>query len=229
MTEKDYIIARAHNQTGSAEGSVLPPRQVGSTRVPIVGNLRVMKTEPFLGGTQFTIAFDDAPPGIKIANYNLYYSINGSGDLNNAGICRQSPAKVFVNGPTASTVAIIVQTYMQNGFSSDISQSPSCTGMTLAAGGFDVDPTIRTAAFSPGSFWLTQVDTSAGSVTVTLPLAAGIPGRWYIFKKSAGDANTLTVSRDGTDTIDGATTAGVSSAYGRISIVRLTADTWGLI
>jgi len=47
------------------------------------------------------------------------------------------------------------------------------------------------------------VDTSGGTVTVTLPLAASTPGKEFFIKKVAA-ANTLTVNPAGSDTIDGA-------------------------
>jgi len=47
------------------------------------------------------------------------------------------------------------------------------------------------------------VDTSGGTVTVTLPLAASTPGKEFFIKKVAA-ANTLTVNPSGSDTIDGA-------------------------
>ena len=50
------------------------------------------------------------------------------------------------------------------------------------------------------------VDASAAARTLTLPpCAAGTSGRTYFVKKSDSSANTVTVERAGTDTIDGGT------------------------
>lgn len=56
------------------------------------------------------------------------------------------------------------------------------------------------------------VDTSGGSVTITLPLAADNPGQRFDVKKMAA-ANTCTVQRSGTDTIDGATSNAWTTQY----------------
>lgn len=292
--ESSFILDRAQNVTNSAEGSVLPPRQVGATRVPIVTGLRVATAVPFIGGTQFTLLFNDPPLIAQIANYNLYYSLGGNAKLNNAGTCRRSPAIFNINTPEALTVAFVVQTVMSNGFSSEISGSPSCTGKTIAGvvtpadltglnivfGGnnltpaglvpyvsapaildvdstfqfdsatknfgvtgstptaaittdrdvaFGVDTTVHTADFTLTNFWASAVDTSGGDVNVTLPSAAGLPGQWFVVKKSTGDANKLELFADGTDLIDGAASVSTTGAYGLLSVFRIDASTWGVI
>ncbi len=131
--ETSFIVRRVQNDTDSAEGSALPPRQIGANRVPLVMNLRVLTIASFVGGTQFKLGFDEPVTRSQISNYNLYYSINGSGDQVNAGTCRRSPAIFNVAGPAAQVVAFTVQTNLQNGFISDLSLSPSCTAKTLAA------------------------------------------------------------------------------------------------
>jgi hypothetical protein len=59
---------------------------------------------------------------------------------------------------------------------------------------------------------LLLVTTTGGSVTVTLPPAGQVRGRFFYFKKLTA-ANTLTLDGDGSETIDGATTLAWTTQY----------------
>lgn len=59
---------------------------------------------------------------------------------------------------------------------------------------------------------LVLVNTTSGSVTVTLPPAANCKGRIYQFKKTVA-ANTVTLDPDGSETIDGAATLAWTTQY----------------
>lgn len=74
------------------------------------------------------------------------------------------------------------------------------------------------------------VDTTGGSVTVTLPPAARSPGKWYWIKKMTA-ANTLTVQRAGSDTIDGATTLAWTTQYKvyALASVETAVGTWNWV
>ena len=63
-----------------------------------------------------------------------------------------------------------------------------------------------------------KVDTTGGSVTVTLPAARLCKGREYKFKKLVA-ANTMTLDADGSETIDGAATVSTSTQYGNYTLV----------
>jgi hypothetical protein len=71
------------------------------------------------------------------------------------------------------------------------------------------------------------VDTTGGTVTMTLPLASTVPGKKFTFKKLVA-ANTLTVSATSPNTIDGAATL---SWTARWTTNRFVSDgiTWYLI
>jgi hypothetical protein len=64
---------------------------------------------------------------------------------------------------------------------------------------------------------LVLVDTTGGSVAVTLPPARKCKGRFYRFKKLVA-ANTMTLVGNGAETIDGAATAAISAQYGNHTI-----------
>lgn len=79
--------------------------------------------------------------------------------------------------------------------------------------------------------FLVLVDTTSGSVTVTLPLAAQHPNQRYEIKKTAA-ANTLTVQRSGSDLIDGASTKAwttLNQTYGVQSAITAAPATWGWV
>jgi hypothetical protein len=75
------------------------------------------------------------------------------------------------------------------------------------------------------------VDTTSGSVTVTLPSARLAGGHVFHVKKMIA-ANTCTVSRSGSDTIDGATTSAWTTQYECrtfASVIVTAPATWGWV
>lgn len=72
------------------------------------------------------------------------------------------------------------------------------------------------------------IDPSGGDITVNMPDAATYPGREIRFKLTqAAGANTVTLQRQGTDTIDGATTyTDLDIQYESISTVSNGSDGW---
>lgn len=72
---------------------------------------------------------------------------------------------------------------------------------------------------------IVEVDSSGGAVTITLLGRGSAPCRPLYVKDAAGDAatNHITVQRAGADTIDGATTVVISTAYGSVTLYPGTA------
>lgn len=69
------------------------------------------------------------------------------------------------------------------------------------------------------------VDTSGGAVTITLPPAADAVNKVYTIKNADTGANAVTVDGDGSETIDGSTTA-VLGALDSITIVSDGTEWW---
>jgi len=70
--------------------------------------------------------------------------------------------------------------------------------------------------------YLYIVDCSGGNVVINLPSVAALTltAPWRVgFKKSDTSANTITINRDGTDTIDGATSVVISRAEAGVSLI----------
>jgi hypothetical protein len=291
--ENSFIIDRVKNGTGSAEGAILPPRQVGSVRVPIVSGFRVLTRNGFLGGTEFALAFSPPPLVQNISNFLFWYRAAGASSFSQAGASVSSPVTIRIPISDPVNVVFICQTVLSNGFASLLDQSPSCTsetiettitpgsiaGLDLVFGGAAMTPagrvpyvaapgilttdgqfqfdeatkhfgvgagavtsglttdksvafgvkTVQNADFTLDDEWMVPIDTSGGAVNVTLPPAAGLPGRWYVLKKVTSDANGITITADGSDTVDGLSSQTVTSAYGLLSVVRTSATEWSLI
>jgi hypothetical protein len=63
-----------------------------------------------------------------------------------------------------------------------------------------------------------RCDTGAGDVTITLPTAVGITGRWYAIKKVTTDNNRMIIDPAGAETIDGETDFTTRQDYTAIMI-----------
>lgn len=73
------------------------------------------------------------------------------------------------------------------------------------------------------------VNTSVADREITLPLASSVAaGRIYSIKDGTGDseANSLTISAAGSDTIDGAASQVITSAFGSVLVIGNGVDAW---
>jgi hypothetical protein len=88
----------------------------------------------------------------------------------------------------------------------------------------------KTAAYTvaEGVFWV-RVDATGGAVTVTLPLALGRGGRQIGVIKTDSSGNAVTVSRSGSDVINGATTQSLASQYSRMVVISDDTTNWDII
>ena len=73
-----------------------------------------------------------------------------------------------------------------------------------------------------------RLDPTSGAQAGTLPTAAGLAGLTVIFKNVGASTNTITINANGAETIDGAGSATITSAYGTL---RLMSDgtNWMLV
>jgi hypothetical protein len=62
-------------------------------------------------------------------------------------------------------------------------------------------------------------DATSGNVTITLPAASGLTGYKFFIKRIDSAANTCTVTRSGSDTIDGVTSLTINQQYTSIMVV----------
>lgn len=90
------------------------------------------------------------------------------------------------------------------------------TWLDLIPRRFGADSTVgvKSAAFTPEAEieWF-RVTAAGGAVTATVPLAASNPYRTIGFIKTDSGANAVTLTRSGSDTINGATTLALTAQY----------------
>lgn len=124
-----YILDRMLNYNNSAEGGkVVPPRQKGSFRVPVVRQFAVIKTDTQSAGVNFTLSWNEPSddPSQPIDHYNIYAKTT---TLVSQSSSPHSPASVFVPADGTITPAVFtIQTVLANGTTSSVSVSPSATG-----------------------------------------------------------------------------------------------------
>lgn len=92
--------------------------------------------------------------------------------------------------------------------------------------------TSTTPVVVPATGGHIRVTGSAGVKSVTMPTGSGVRvGTIFTIKDAAGNAagGTITVSRTGTDTIDGATSQTITTNYGVLRIIYATAGRFELI
>jgi len=86
------------------------------------------------------------------------------------------------------------------------------------------DMTYPTATKTSG-YTVTATDTvifadaTSGNVTITIPAAASFSGYRFYVKRIDGSANTCTITRSGSDTIDGATSFTLDVQYTSVMLV----------
>ena len=134
-SDSAFITETSVNQLGVAEGSLLPPRQKGQFRVPFVTGLKIMKRRAYLGGTEFTLTWQE-PEGISnISHYNVY--VVGLLDNNKTpqgpATVQRSPAVVRLVSGALTRLSFIVQTSLKNGMVSDLRESPTVSSETIVS------------------------------------------------------------------------------------------------
>lgn len=67
--------------------------------------------------------------------------------------------------------------------------------------------------------YLLLCDSTSGAVTITLPPAALVPGRIYVFKRINAGANNVVVDGYASETIDGAATYTLSSQWAGVTVM----------
>lgn len=156
------------NETNTAEGTLLPPQQRGDYRLPFVSNLRIVKTESYLGGTSFTLNWTEPEDRFRnISQYNVYvvgleFSEIPMGPFSTS----RSPIVVRLVNNHAGRVTFFVQTQLNSGFVTPLNFSPSVVGTTIL-------PVIPSSGLGPSGVTAGSYGTASqvGSFTVS---AAGV-------------------------------------------------------
>jgi len=95
------------------------------------------------------------------------------------------------------------------------------TGRLTVNGGLVMKHVSKSSAYTASvADSIIGVDTTSSAVTITLPSAGAIAGKVYIIADEGGNAgsNNITVATEGSETIDGSSTATINSNYGTLRI-----------
>ena len=93
-----------------------------------------------------------------------------------------------------------------------VNEDTKLNGLTAALASISTDTTLNQKHF------LVKVDTSGGAVTVTLP--SSMPtGKVFVIKQAGHASNAVTIATAGSETIDGAASISLSSAFGAANLM----------
>lgn len=127
----------------------------------------------------------------------------------------------------------------------DTAASPNSLAMRDSGGGFSVAQLLAADLRTSGKFTSSSVtrassftvddsvvlylcDATSGALVPTLPAAAAVPGRIYTFKRTSS-SNNVTVTRAGSDTIDGANTYVLSAQWKYVTLQSDGVASWLII
>jgi hypothetical protein len=100
---------------------------------------------------------------------------------------------------------------------------------TFTTQGFRWAPVNKTANFTFNAFnTMYTVDATSGAVAATLPAATGT-GQVYVIEKTDSSANAVTVTRAGSDTIEGATTYVLAPQYDYVNLKDSASAKWSIL
>jgi hypothetical protein len=94
------------------------------------------------------------------------------------------------------------------------------SGLPAWGNGMNFATTTKTTGYTVTSAdTVIFADAGAGTVTITLPAASGLAGYRFYVKRIDNSANTVTIARSGSDTIDGLTTFNLDLQYTAFGVV----------
>ena len=94
-----------------------------------------------------------------------------------------------------------------------------------AIGGLSFVSSTTTAITTDESQYFVIGDTTSGSVTITLPLASSLKDKQFVIKKKSA-SNTLTVTANTADTIEGAASVSMTGNYATLQLISDGQNTW---
>jgi hypothetical protein len=112
---------------------------------------------------------------------------------------------------------------LANGAGITITDNGSGT-ITIASNAAGTQIVKKTTTYTAALGDIILCDTSVGGFTINLPLASASNNGKITIKKITSDANVVTVTRAGSDLIDGDTTKTIILQYVSMSIVGFAAD-----
>ena len=96
----------------------------------------------------------------------------------------------------------------------------------LATNGRQLAVASKTTAYTLGlEDEFINADASSAAFALTLPAATG-SGQKYMIEKTDSSTNAVTITPNGTDTIEGATTKSLAAQYDKIGLIDIASGLW---
>lgn len=153
----------------------------------------------------------NATGGLAVAAGELAIAINPAAPLITTG----GLALVLATNSGLAVTANALEISLDG---STLTRGAGGLSVTAPAGQWTVTA-IKTGAYTAAWGELVRVDATLGGFTVTLPAAAGASGRKIMIKEVGNSTNVVTVDGNAAETIDGAATVALSTAYGAAEFV----------
>ena len=78
-------------------------------------------------------------------------------------------------------------------------------------------------------YYYVRADATAGAITISLPTALTCAGREIIIKKIDASVNAVTVSKSGTDVIEGGTTSSLAAQWDTVKVISNGNTGWEIV
>lgn len=124
-----------------------------------------------------------------------------------------------VTGQSSDSVGDPEDAGLESSLIADIFMDPPSMEEPEAPEGIYEVLAVVTTTYTASLGELVRCDPTTLGFTVNLPSAVGAAGRSIIIKNASASTNTITIDGASAETIDGAATATITTAYGVVSIV----------
>jgi hypothetical protein len=215
---RQYIMKEHYNDdtdnpiNGSHKTVTIRPGTASAGTAPLKFSSGTLLSAPEAGAVEFNTD-------------NLYFTIT-------TGAIRK---KVAIYDDSAGATGDL---YYRDSSGNFVRLPVGATGKTLRVSGgipawSDPDTTLATATKTTsytivGTDVVIFADATSGNVTITLPLAASFSGYSFFVKRIDNAANSCTIGRSGSDTIDGATSFVLDTQYFAVRLVS-NGSNWYII
>lgn len=178
----NYVVSKLINPSNVAGGTSVPGSQFGSTQVPVVTGLKLGPISTYLGGAQYSLIWLDPPPSSNVSHFNVYVTGVLSNNTSPIGpfAALASPCYLRLTATSASIITFYVQTVLNNGASSSLLNSPSCTGKAVSptvAGTTQSIPGSATVTMNPSDYAIFLTNNTGGANLLVIATSTPTDGQ----------------------------------------------------